>query len=686
MNTLELYYEDFMGSLSAGASANQNFMQSQFFEKVCEILIEDGVVFEPNYYPYQNIGLRIDGLEYAEDRGVLNLFVCDFEEDKEIKNLTKTDIDNTLKKAEKFFIKSLEVDFHKKLEETSEGYSAAEFIYSHRGSISEIRFFLFSNKYLSSKVKNIKIPDVAGYKTSLDIWDIDRLFQSETTKGQTEAIEINFADDFKTIVPALPVCNSYDAIKSFLCVISGNTVADLYEKYGSRLLEANIRSFLQFRASINKGLRKTIRECPEMFFSYNNGITATAEEVELDDKGNICKLKNLQIVNGGQTTASLYSTRKRDKADLTKIFIQMKLSIVNADQIQEIVPNISKYANTQNKVSDSDFFANHEFHRRTEEQSRRIWAPRKANTLKQSKWFYERARGQYLEQQANLSDAKKREFGEIYPKSQLFNKTDLAKVFVIFEGYPNNAVKGAQISFKFFADKIVDKWETAEEIYNDLFFKHIIAKFIIFRSCQQLVANNKDFRGQDRAIIVAYSIFALKYMIEKEGLTLDYMNVWDHQEVQECLQDELIAISQAVNRFLLNETSRSGFTVLSYSKTENCLKNIKAEINDSGLITLSDTLRESLIGKHELASEIRSAKAEKKIDNGIEAQTKVLSISAKKWQEITELGKKAGIITLKEMEILKIAMLIPKRIPTDKQSVILMDIYDRVIQEGLIAA
>lgn len=130
----------------------------------------------------------------------------------------------------------------------------------------------------------------------------------------------------------------------------------MYEKYGSRLLEANIRSFLQFKSGINKGIRKTIKEAPEMFFAYNNGITATADGVEIDEKGNITTLKNLQIVNGGQTTASLYTSRKNDKSDLSKIFVQMKLSVIPENQIHEVVPNISRFANSQNKVSDSDLF------------------------------------------------------------------------------------------------------------------------------------------------------------------------------------------------------------------------------------------------------------------------------------------------------------------------------------------
>jgi hypothetical protein len=155
-------------------------------------------------------------------------------------------------------------------------------------------------------------------------------------------------------------------------------LAALYDRYSARLLEQNVRTFLQARAQVNKGIRATIMNEPQMFFAYNNGITATAQEVEtrMTESGlQIVRMTDLQIVNGGQTTASLFHTQRRDKADLSGIFVQMKLSVIDSEQSEMVVPRISEYANTQNRVNAADFFSNHPFHVRMAEFSRRIWAP-----------------------------------------------------------------------------------------------------------------------------------------------------------------------------------------------------------------------------------------------------------------------------------------------------------------------
>src|SRR5690606_25821405 len=153
----------------------------------------------------------------------------------------------------------------------------------------------------------------------------------------------------------------------------------IYDLYGGRLLEQNVRTFLQATRGVNKGIRKTILEEPQMFFAYNNGISATAASANLEKIGDqvlLKRLDNLQIVNGGQTTASIFNVMKRDNAaNLEKVRVQMKLSVVKEDLVDMIVPKISLYANSQNKVSDADFFSNHPFHRRIEKFSRNVWAP-----------------------------------------------------------------------------------------------------------------------------------------------------------------------------------------------------------------------------------------------------------------------------------------------------------------------
>ena len=106
----------------------------------------------------------------------------------------------------------------------------------------------------------------------------------------------------------LPIPTGTEEYDGYLTFLPGSFLAFLYEQYGFKLLEQNVRSFLRFRAGINRGIKETILKRPQMFFAFNNGISATADSIELDDSNSIIrKISNLQIVNGGQTTATFFS-------------------------------------------------------------------------------------------------------------------------------------------------------------------------------------------------------------------------------------------------------------------------------------------------------------------------------------------------------------------------------------------
>lgn len=641
MITLEEYYEELINEIAIGADTNETFTQSQFLEKSIEFLVEDGIVgFEYRIIEYLSADktMRIDCYDYDENRNILNLIVIDFENSIQLNSINKSELDSNFRKVERFFKKSLKNDFYKSLEETSEGYELSKFIYDNKNDFLEVKIILLTSKILKTKVKRLDSEQIEGIEFNYDIWDIERFFKAELSKGETEAITIDFKNEFNNFIPALKANFDDSIYSSYLCVVSGDILARLYEKYGSRLLEANIRSFLSFKSGINKGIRKTIKETPEMFFAYNNGITATADGLKLDDNGNIIELNNLQIVNGGQTTASLYSSKRNDKSDLSKIFVQMKLSIIPEEQIHEVVPNISKFANSQNKVSDSDLFANHPFHRRMEEKSRRIATPRKQGELHQTKWYYERARGQYLEEQSKLSDAKKREFKELYPKNQLITKTDLAKVLVLFELHPYKAVQGAQIVFKYFAENIVKEWDNNDSTFSDTFFQFAISKIIIFKTLQQIVASKKDeIRGQDRAIIVAYTIAAIFYLLDKQKKSIDFEIIWKQQSLDTIFLEQLYKTIYDINNYMLDQTAKNGMTVLSFSKTIRCWQELQNQI-DNNKDFLNEYFIDSLLDKSEIKVQLKEAKKNQAVESEVEIQKKLFNIPLAKYNEMKTFG------------------------------------------------
>ena len=676
--TLEEYYKDFMESINIKSNVDENFKESVFFEKALEFLEEEGISTDYKYTPFKKTGIKVDGYEYIEDREILNLFTVEYANENEITSLTKTDLDAIVARTVRFFEKNIEKPLFKELEETSEAYDISYFIYLNREKFKNVNIILLTNKKISKTLKEIPKSTLESYNINIDIWDVERFYQIESSKKHKEDFEINFIEEFGEGLISLEAYSKSSSYKSYLSVVPGNILADLYEKYGARLLESNVRSFLQFRGKINKGIKKTIKTEPEMFFAYNNGITATAEDIIVEN-GKIVYLKNFQIVNGGQTTASLYNTRKKDKVSLENVFVQMKLTIINGSEANRIIPNISRYANTQNKVNDADFFSNDIFHIRIEEKSRKIWAPKKKDSLKATKWFYERARGQYLEEQLKLTDSQKKEFKLIYPKKQMFTKTDLAKYIMSTEGYPHTVSQGAQKNFLKFGELIVKQWNTNDKVFNDLYYKHAIAKAILFKETDRLVYKEEWYAGY-KANVVTYSLSLLDYLAKRQGMVINYDKIWQNQDINIIFEKELKKITAYVNGHLF-ETPANFKNISEWAKKELCWTKLK-EKADAVRITLSREFTDKwLISNEEFKYEEKEAKKTQSIDNEVELLKKLFQFGFDKWKQIIEEGRKNNLLNDTEIGILN---LVPNgKIPSKKQQKLLIAILNRLDEEGI---
>jgi hypothetical protein len=303
--------------------------------------------------------------------------------------------------------------------------------------------------------------------TSMHVWDIDRLYRLESSGAEREPITVDLIELAGDSIPALGPTGRASDYEAYLMLIPGDVLARVYERFGSRLLEQNVRAFLQTKGGVNQGIQKTIQEEPHRFLAYNNGISMTASAVHTkmreDGQLGVTRIDDLQIVNGGQTTASLHYARTRAKGDarlLDGVFVQAKLSVIPPALINDIVPRISQYANTQNTIKMADFSANHPFHISLEEQSRTVWAPDAAGTSHSTRWFYERARGQYADALAKeRTPARQREFKVIHPLSQKFTKTDVAKFEMTWEQRPDLVSAGAERCFNDFQNLLKETIE-----------------------------------------------------------------------------------------------------------------------------------------------------------------------------------------------------------------------------------
>lgn len=675
---LEEYFHDFMQDIYASAEAGNQFTESVFVEHMCDFLVEQAILEEYAQISYKkdSVGLKVDAYEYLEDSGSITLLVSYFREQYE--TLTQTDAVKIFKIASKFFQKSLEYKFHTSMEESDPAYSLAQQIYNQERNITKVKIIILTNSVISNRMKSIKESELAGYKCFFDIWDIERIFRVNSSGEGKESIVINFEEDFGHALPCLPAFTSADIYQSYLLAIPGEMLATLYEKYGERLLEQNVRTFLQFRGKVNKGIRNTIQNEPEMFFAYNNGITATAEEIEICTEGEhkkIRSMKNLQVVNGGQTTASLYTVFRKSKADLSNVYVQVKLTIIPPEQVEQVVPRISEYANTQNKVNAADFFSNHPFHLRIEEFSRRIWAPSPEGGLRETHWFYERARGQYANAQANLTPARKKEFLAQNPRGQMITKTDFSKFHYSWEKLPHIVSLGAQKSFAKFAADISKEWERNEKQYNELYFKEAIAKAILFRHLDKLIMKQSWYGGY-KANIVTYTISKLRSLIDKTGRQLDLETIWRSQALTTSIIQAQLDIAEVVNR-VIQDTPEGITNVTEWCKKEQCWSNVlNAEIDLSHDVILG------LANSGEITDKKRTAEKVQEIDNGIDAQKYVLDKGAAYWLEVRSWGRTNSVITPKEDGILNVGAKIPNKIPTEKQALVILDIEKKVIAEG----
>jgi hypothetical protein len=681
---IDEFYKTFMQDVWGAAAAERQFSESSFVELFADYLLEAGEIDSFDYTPLRSSishGIQVDGYagDPAETDGILTLIVSDFNQEDVVGSLTKIDIGRIFRKVERFLSLSIKNDFYTKLEESSPGFGVAQMINERRRYIRRVRIVLISNRILSQRVERMEESSIEEIPVSYTIWDISRLYRLVISGKGKEDVDIDLLDDFGTPILCLPAHLEGAGYKAYLAVVPGELLASIYDKWGSRLLEQNVRCFLQFRGKVNKGIRNTIQNEPEMFFAYNNGITATAESVETKEKdGTLCitRIKNLQIVNGGQTTASIFMAQKKSNVSISKIFVQMKLSIVEPERAMKVVPRISECANTQNKVNAADFFSNHPFHVRVEDFSRRIYAPSSDGTFRETKWFYERARGQYLDKQSLMTPAQKRKFRQEYPRCQLFSKTDLAKFENVWECIPHIVSKGAQYNFAKFANVIGLRWKADSDQFNEHWYHCAIARAIIFRSMEKIVSAQPWYSGGYRANIVAYSISKLADLLLSANKSIDYEKIWKKQKISSTLHDVLVEISTLIHPVIVNPPEGIS-NVTEWAKKESCW----AKVHDLK-IEIPRELDKELISIGEISHRKKDAKKIQKIDNSVMAQAHVVELGSTFWEKVYDWCRTHRFGSPKDIGIIKTAMRIPSKIPSDKQCVHLMKFLERVKNEG----
>ena len=681
--TVDEFAQDFFQEVVGQSDAEGKFAEDVFFERFCEHLTDAGEIETADRAAFvaPGRGIRVDGYggdPIDSDSGTFSLIVSDFRQARETGRLVETEMNAIFRRLLNFLRKALDPDWRNALEETSPAFGLADLIARRWNAIDKVRFFLISNRELSDRVDRRDAEELDERTVTYSVWDIRRLHRFATMGHGREDIDIDLERDFGGALGVLPARQAEADHVSYLAVVPGSVLASIYDRWGTRLLEQNVRVFLQARGKGNKGIRKTLETEPSMFFAYNNGITATAEEIVVDDaEGHLLlrRLKNFQIVNGGQTTASIH-VAYRGKVDLSRLFVQMKLSVVDPKQAEEIVPKISEYANSQNRVNAADFFANHPFHIRLEEFSRRIYAPSPDGTFRQSKWFYERARGQYADARALLTAAGRRKFDLENPRSQLFSKTDLAKFLNVWDRYPHRVSLGAQKNFALFAKDIGEAWQKDPDRFNEGWYREAVAKVIVFRACEKIVSGQPWYQGGYRANIVAYAIAKMAHDVGEMKCAVDFQSVWDRQAPGDAMESGLVRVAETVHRVLVNPPPTIS-NVTEWAKKQACWDRAsKLELEWPGKFL------DELISIEEKNAAARAARREQKQLEGIEAQISVTKAGSEFWADVLAWGQKRKLLTHAEAGVLKLAAQIPRKIPSEAQSEIVVKTLQKLQEEG----
>lgn len=667
---LQRFYQELVPDLmSRQISEEEGANLEQLFTQWAVDLMANGGETENVRVAYDEHGLgtrnqhKINAYSIADNYETIDVFITIYKGTEEPGKLMKEEVDTASKRISNFFKKGVYKEYVNEIEESSPIFDFA-FALSNSEDLKEnlvrVNAIILTNALYTGNTPASQ--PIAGTPFNYRVVDLNYLYN--ISQKTHIPIEIDFsAEGFD--VPCIVSPAQNDQYQSYLAIISGTALATVYERYGSRLLEQNVRSFLQFTGKINKGIRSTILNEPHMFLAFNNGIAATAEAIEITTSSTgrgycIASVKDFQIVNGGQTTASIYHTYKKNKADLSNIFVQIKLSVVKEkENFSEIVSRISEYANTQNKVTIADLSSNKPLHIELEKLSRVIQTPHHPDRPIATRWFYERARGQYKNARLKegFTPARQNAFDKRNPKSQIFTKEDLAKYVNAYSEVsdgkkliigPHFVVRGNQKNYVQFICANVDKH------IDNVYFEDIISKAILFRTAAKLYNANTDLQRASAYIYVPYTLSWFTYNLTRN---LNLFKIWKNQGLSEELKEVIGDLMVKVHDYIYKKSLALNKRPDEYAKKEDCWIDLKNQRFSIDLNKISQDLEDP-----KKPTERRRVSNEDHENTEKQQELELIkSVPPAVWHKIEDWGRTTNILSQQQMNV---AFNMPGRIRT----------------------
>lgn len=545
------------------------FRESVFSEIVMQHMGEIGMTFEPETCHVDtrigNASLRLSGYAISEDADQIDLFVSLFSDVENVTSIPDSETKAAAEQCLRFLASCAKGTAVRALDESHEAVPLATTIRESYESLEQIRIYVLTDR--QAKSKNFKAREVNGKTVKLEVMDVERLYRHWSEGKPRDELVVNFEEVCGQALPCVYVPGVAADYDYALTVIPGEALHFIYERFGPRLLEANVRSFLSVTGKVNKGIRDTLRDTPERFMAYNNGIVIVADEgrfLSSDGGASLRWLKGMQIVNGGQTTASIYfAKRKSPEIDLTKVRVPAKVILLRTpDDVGEeaLIADISRFANSQNSVKQSDLSANKPFHVEMEKLALSVYCPNGV-----SHWFYERAAGSYNTMLARegTTPAKLRNIKQVVsPPSQKVTKTDLAKYLNAWDQKPEWVSLGSQKNFEQLMDAIKQREGESSFIPDVPYYKAAIAKAILFKKAHSVV------RPMFRSFQANVTTYLVSLVANRLGDRFDFDRIWERQEISEGLKAQLAAWAPEVNEVLWK--SSQGRMISEWSKKPEC--------------------------------------------------------------------------------------------------------------------
>jgi hypothetical protein len=695
MSDLLVFKKELHQDVALDSAIGELYPEESFFDLTGVVLSEAGIVDDVGYWPYRDTqkGIKLDGYAWnALERVFCGIIVDWSDEPNELTYIPKKDIDTLGKRVSRYLEQAPTRKFRDSLDVSSPGLIPADKLVNVKDEILKYRVIVITDNIIGDRVKNINIQPIDEKKTSIEIWDLERLMKLSLSSHETEEFVVDLSEA-KQSVQVIEASRLDNGAVTYMGIMPASVLHDVYGEFGQRLLESNVRTFLNFTAGPNKAMRRGLLLEPEKFFSYNNGLTITASSakmVNIDGKLVIHSLDNMQIVNGGQTTATIYFTRNENggldtehgrllyrNVDLDKVSVQMKLTVMNvddADFANSYKADISRYANFQTAVNAGDLTSNSPFHKDMERLSRRTAMPL-GDMGYPTKWFYERVKGQYSTKKRDMGDQVKK-FTLEYPSHQKFNKDALNKYEATWQMQPHIVKNGSRHTRKYVMDQIAKKYDKNASFRLEVdYFQDIISKMILFRQIDKAVLKSDWYKLETglKAEAVTYSIPMVRKKLIEQGLDINLSHIYQNQFVSSALTEVIVTAAALIRKNIMNSQFRAGSgNVSEFCRTEDGWKRIQMIPVDVSALKYPDIIdREKIKAAQEKSEEIASASSQ------VTDYDFIMSISETEWQKLATYNLKTYRLESPEVKLPAMCAKLYRggRMLTDKQLKFVIKIY-----------